>query len=71
MQNRKKLVFKYYTWYYKYKVLFYDYPGINLPTFIKLQQPICCDDEIVNDTELERYNKDFQKRELPLLDSRK
>lgn len=70
-KTAKKLVFKRYTQYYEYKVLFYDYPRIYLLTFIKLLQPICCDGQIVNDIELEKYNKNFQKRELLPLDSRK
>lgn len=69
MQNRKKLVFKRYPWYYEYKKLFYDHPGVNLSIFIESQQPTRCDGQIVNNIELRGYNKDFQERKSPLLDS--
>lgn len=35
-KTAKELIFKHCSWYYKYKKLFYDYPGVNSPTFIKL-----------------------------------
>lgn len=55
----KKHVFKRYLWYYEYKKLFCDYPRVNLFILIKSQQPTCCNSQIVHNSELEGYNKDF------------
>lgn len=72
MQNRKKCIFKYYLCYYKYKELFlYNHLEVNLLILIKSQQFTYYNSQIVNNSELERYNKDFQKKELLLLDSKK
>lgn len=66
----REFVFKYYPWYYEYEKLFYNYPGVNPTTLIRSWQLISYNSQIVNDIELERYNKDFQKRELSLPDSK-
>lgn len=42
---------------------------MNPLTLIKSQQPIRCDGYFVNNSELKRYDKDFQKRESSLPDS--
>lgn len=39
---------------------------MNLFTFIESLQPICCKSQIVNDNELEKYNKDFQEKDSRL-----
>lgn len=66
----KKLVLKYCLQYYKYKKLFCDYLKMSLSTFIELQQFIYSDNQIVNNTKLRKYDKNFQKAELLLLDSK-
>lgn len=39
---------------------------MNPPALIKSGQPIRCNDQIVNDSELGRYDKGLQEGELPL-----
>lgn len=64
----KELILKYCPWYYKYKELFCNHQRINPPFFIDSQQYLCRDGQIINNTELERYDKDLQEKILIPID---
>lgn len=65
MQNRKEFVLKRCAWYYDYKKLFCNHPGVNPSALIKSEQPIRCNGQIVNDSELGRYAKGLQEGGSP------
>lgn len=63
-KTAKEIILKRCAWYYEYKQLFCNHPGVNPPALIKSEQPIRCNDQIVNDSELGRYDKGLQEGEL-------
>lgn len=59
-KTAKIFILKYCTSYYKYKKLFYNYPKVNPPALIELEQFIRPDEWIINDSKSRKYDKNLQ-----------
>lgn len=68
-KTAKELILKRYVWYYKYKKLFYNHPGINLVAIIESGQPSYHKGYIVDDNELRGYDKDLNLSDFDILGS--
>lgn len=62
----KELILKRCAWYYEYKELFCDHPGVNPAAIIKSGQPSRCEGHTVNDNELGGYNKDLNSSDFDI-----
>lgn len=68
-KTAKEIILKRCPWYYEYKELFCNHPGVNPPILVESEQPTRRDGQIVNDFELGGYDKDLQEEESPSPDS--
>lgn len=68
-KTAKKLIFKRYTWYYKYEELFYNHLYVNPAAIIKFGQSFCYKIPTVNDNKLGVYDKDLNLSDFDIPES--
>ena len=68
IQTIKEFIIKHCAWYYEYKELFSDHPGVNLPALIESEQSIRRNGWVIDDYELGGYDKDLERGSKGLSD---